>query len=91
MRLKAAELRQYYPNLKLKNASDEHTGLLEHSIDMVVSTQAFHWFDIGLFQKECNRILKPGGKVCIIWNHRNASNIVVQKMQKSVKNIAPSF
>lgn len=91
MRLKAAELRQYYPNLKLINASAEHTGLLEHSVDMIVSAQAFHWFDIGLFQKECNRILKPGGKVCIVWNHRDASNIVVKKNAQICKKYCPKF
>lgn len=34
------------------------TGLSEKSVDFVTCAQAFHWFDVLNFKKECKRILK---------------------------------
>jgi len=46
------------------------TTLPDHSIDMVVCAQAFHWFSNDNTRVEFNRILKPGGKAALIWNNR---------------------
>jgi SAM-dependent methyltransferase len=35
---------------------------------LITAAQAFHWFDEEKFKKEAMRILRPGGKVAIIWN-----------------------
>lgn len=51
-------------------ASAEHTGLEGSSIGLVTAAQAFHWFDEKLFRAECQRILKPGGRLAVIWNER---------------------
>jgi len=48
----------------------EATTLAEHSVDMIVCAQAFHWFDAQKTKLEFARILKPGGKVALIWNNR---------------------
>lgn len=50
--------------------SAEQTGLQERSIDFITCAQAFHWFDRSAAQSEFRRILKPGGKVILIWNSR---------------------
>ncbi|MGZ4036290.1 MAG: class I SAM-dependent methyltransferase, partial [Bacteroidia bacterium] len=50
--------------------SAEQTGLPDHSIDLVVCAQAFHWFDKAASRKEFKRILKPGGQVLLLWNDR---------------------
>ena len=52
-------------------APAENTGLPAASVDFITTAQAFHWFDTELFREECRRILKPGGKVVIIWNTRD--------------------
>jgi len=52
------------------NAKSEETGLPEKSMDFIVAGQAFHWFDLIETKKEFQRILKPGGKVVLIWNER---------------------
>lgn len=49
--------------------SAESTGLPEASVDAVTAAQAFHWFDPAAFREECRRILRPGGKVFLLWNN----------------------
>ena len=34
----------------------------------VIAASAFHWFDPLAFHAECERILKPDGRVFLIWN-----------------------
>ena len=48
----------------------EQTTLPEKSIDLVVAAQAFHWFDRPAAKKEFHRILKPGGRIILLWNSR---------------------
>ncbi len=48
----------------------EATTLLDHSVDMVVAGQAFHWFDAMSARMEFRRILRPNGYVALIWNAR---------------------
>lgn len=52
------------------DATAEATGLVDSSVDLVVATQAFHWFDAVLFRKECERILRGKKPVALIWNER---------------------
>jgi SAM-dependent methyltransferase len=48
----------------------ESTGLPEHSVDLVTSAQAAHWFDREKARREFQRILKPAGYVALLWNDR---------------------
>ena len=41
--------------------------------------QAIHWFDRQMFKSECQRILKPDGKVVLLWNERDYENEIVKK------------
>ena len=70
MRRKAVEKlsgNEYFTSID-GTASDTH--LLDRSIDCVTAAQAFHWFDTESFREECRRILKPDGKVLIVYNYR---------------------
>ena len=70
-------------NFTVINGTAENTKLKENSIDLVTVAQAFHWFDIEKFKDECKRILKPNGKVCIIWNKLDTTDTVVRE-QKNI-------
>lgn len=59
-----------YPNFKSINATAENTTLLNSSIDLIVSAQAFHWFNHDKAKIEFKRILKPESYVALIWNER---------------------
>ncbi|WP_256760577.1 class I SAM-dependent methyltransferase [Cohnella sp. WQ 127256] len=61
------------PNFLAIPGSAEETGLPAQSYDYIVCAQAFHWFDQAAAKVEFKRILKPGGKVILIWNTRLTS------------------
>jgi SAM-dependent methyltransferase len=52
--------------------SAEATGLPEASVDLVLSAQAFHWFDRDAARAECLRILCPPGWAALVWNVRRS-------------------
>lgn len=51
-------------------AAAEATTLPDRSMDLVVAAQAFHWFDMEAARVEFARILRPGGKVAVVFNNR---------------------
>lgn len=46
----------------------ENTNLPDASVDFISAAQAFHWFDKEKFRQEARRILKPDGKIILVWN-----------------------
>ena len=56
------------PNLRVVDGTAEATGLPDASVDAVTCAQAFHWFDGEKFKAECLRILKPGGRIFVVYN-----------------------
>jgi SAM-dependent methyltransferase len=48
----------------------EATTLPQGSVDLITSGQAFHWFDPVPARQEFARVLRPGGRVVLVWNDR---------------------
>lgn len=71
MRIKSVEKLSGYEGFTSVNGTDADTTLPDHSVDCITAAQAFHWFDTETFRKECRRILKPSGKVIIVYNSRD--------------------
>ncbi|ORX61916.1 S-adenosyl-L-methionine-dependent methyltransferase [Hesseltinella vesiculosa] len=65
MRMK---LQDQLPTVHAIKATAWDTTLPDASQDAVIMAQAFHWFDDLNTLKEAHRILKPGGKLILIWN-----------------------
>ena len=70
------------PNFRSIDGTAEHTNLEDNSIDLIVVAQAFHWFDKEKFKKECKRILKPNGKVWILWNQLDETKEIVKEQKR---------
>ena len=58
--------------------SAEETGLGSGSIDLATAAQAFHWFDLEATGRELRRILVPGGRAAVIWNHRRLAGAFLE-------------
>lgn len=89
---KIAELKLSRDNNYISiNATAEHTTLRHCSVDYITVAQAFHWFDRENFKKECQRILKPNGKVILIWNRRDEDSDYVQLIDSINRTFCPDF
>jgi ubiquinone/menaquinone biosynthesis C-methylase UbiE len=64
-------LEREVPGARTAEASAEDIPLGDGSVDAVIAAQAFHWFDLDRALPEVARVLRPGGRVCLVWNHRN--------------------
>lgn len=91
MRDKAVKELVSYKNFKSINGTADETTLADNSVDFVTTAQAFHWFDVAMFQKECRRILKPNGKVLLIWNMRDMSAEVNKACLDIYSKYCPRF
>lgn len=73
MRKKAEEKLSGNDNFISVDGEASATNLPDRSVDFITAAQAFHWFDAEAFKKECERILKPNGKIIIVYNSRDES------------------
>ncbi len=71
--------------------TDKETNIAENSVDFITTAQAFHWFDVMAFQKECKRILRQEGMVFLIWNIRDMSHEMNQKCFEIYSKYCPRF
>ncbi len=51
--------------------SAEDIPLPDNSVDAVLVAQAWHWFDPERAVKEVARVLRPGGRLGLVWNTRD--------------------
>jgi ubiquinone/menaquinone biosynthesis C-methylase UbiE len=70
MREAAERLLAGFENFRSVDGTSEATTLGDRCVDMVVAAQAFHWFKLLPTRAEFTRILKPGGRVVLMWNKR---------------------
>lgn len=91
MRAEAQKKLSGYPLFSIVNTSAENTELEEHSIDLITVAQAFHWFDVPRFRRECLRILKPDKKVFLIWNNRDSKSELVKENARICSEFCPDF
>lgn len=74
MREAGERLLKPYANFSSVAGTAEATALPDHSVDLIVAGQAFHWFDRLRCRTEFLRILKSGGFVALIWNDRQVDS-----------------
>lgn len=66
-----AHLRAAVPSAQALVGAAERLPLPDASADIVVSAQAFHWFDGPVALREFIRVLRPGGRIGLVWNTRD--------------------
>lgn len=73
------------------DGSAEFTSLNDASVDCITVAQAFHWFDVQGFKRECIRIIKRRGKVFLIWNVRTCDDIINREWADVFSRCCPEF
>lgn len=91
MRKKAEEKLSGCDGFISVDGTDRDTKLPDQSVDCITTAQAFHWFDAAAFKRECQRILKPKGKVIIIYNTRDESAECNKALAKLHRRYCPDF
>jgi len=71
-----------YDGVKFVEGTAEQVPLETASVDLVTSFQAFHWFDFAQSLKEFHRILKPDGRLALVWNFWNQQDTISQTYTK---------
>ncbi|MEA2448380.1 MAG: hypothetical protein QOG63_312 [Thermoleophilaceae bacterium] len=69
-----ARLRAALPAVEAIEATAEAIPLPDASADAVTVGQAFHWFANDTALAEIQRVLKPGGRLALVWNRRDLSD-----------------
>lgn len=59
------------PSAVFHAAPAEATGLDDGAFDIVTCFQSFHWFDAGVAFSEFARMLRPRGRLALVWNVRD--------------------
>jgi SAM-dependent methyltransferase len=55
------------------NGSGEHTGLANHTVDLITVAQAFHWLDPIAARSEFHRVAKSEAGIALLWNVADAN------------------
>ncbi len=59
------------PRVEWREGTAEATRLPDGSVHLVVCAQAFHWFHQPEAIAEFHRVLRPGGRLALVWNGRD--------------------
>jgi len=68
-----AELAKDLPGVRTLDGTAQSMTFGDAMCDAVVCAQAFHWFATEAVLAEIHRVLRPGGKLGLVWNVRDES------------------
>jgi SAM-dependent methyltransferase len=91
MRQAGDRLLASWPRFRSVSGRAEHTGLPAASLNLVTAAQAFHWFDPVAAQAEFRRILRPGGRLALIWNERLVEGAFLEGYEALLRRYCPEY
>ncbi|HEX4925432.1 MAG TPA: class I SAM-dependent methyltransferase [Bdellovibrionales bacterium] len=91
MREAAREYLGDFDDIHFVDAPAESTDLEDHTVDLVVAAQAFHWFDRPKAKAEFKRILTPKGRVALIWNTRETESPFGKAYEDFIENYSVDY
>jgi SAM-dependent methyltransferase len=89
-----ATLEETVPQAKALAGTAEAIPLSDSSVDAVAVGQGFHWFDGDAALAEIHRVLRPRGRLGLIWNGRDANDAFMRafsEIMKPYRGDAPSY
>jgi SAM-dependent methyltransferase len=92
MRQEGNKFLAVYPKFRSIKGTSEATCLADHSADLILAAQVFHYFDIDKSRREAQRILRPPGWYAAVWNHRNhQSTPLHQQYEAILRQYCPEY
>jgi ubiquinone/menaquinone biosynthesis C-methylase UbiE len=79
------QLERVLPEVVAVDGTAEEIPADDGSFDVVVVAQAFHWFDAAAALTEIARVLRPGGRLAILWNERDEATPWVAEMSRLIR------
>jgi SAM-dependent methyltransferase len=76
------KLHEVLPRATVLDGTAESMPLPDGVADAVTVGQAFHWFDASRAAPEIRRVLKPAGRLALVWNRRVLSDPVQAAMEE---------
>jgi SAM-dependent methyltransferase len=67
----------------------ESLPLDDASVDCLTVAQAFHWFDYRRALPELERVIRPGGRLAVIWNVRDEEDPLVAAVTEAIAPFVP--
>ncbi|HXD29153.1 MAG TPA: class I SAM-dependent methyltransferase [Arthrobacter sp.] len=77
-----AQLRRKSPEAATVEAAAEQTGLPDAAFDLATCAQAWHWVDVPRASAETARILRPGGRLGLVWNQLDVTVPWVHRLSR---------
>jgi SAM-dependent methyltransferase len=81
-----AQLESAVPGVIAVGGNAESMPLEDAAADVVTCAQAFHWFDHAVALPEIARILRPGGRLALVWNTRDDRDNWVAELSEIIGN-----
>lgn len=79
------EAAQPHERVTYHDTTAEATGLGDRTLDLITCCQAFHWFQPAIALHEFHRILKPAGRLALMWNDRNLADPFTQACHEAMR------
>jgi ubiquinone/menaquinone biosynthesis C-methylase UbiE len=83
--------RKNFPEIPCVQGDSYKLPFDDNTFDALIIAQAFHWFADDASMKELARVLKSGGKLGMIWNQEDLSDLPEDHWQVQVSNYILSF
>jgi SAM-dependent methyltransferase len=75
------------PDAQALAGTAESVPVTDATVDAIVVAQAFHWFDTATALAEFDRVLRPGGKLALVWNRRRTE----EPLQRAIDEIIQPY
>jgi ubiquinone/menaquinone biosynthesis C-methylase UbiE len=75
-----AVLHDRSPSVPVLSSTAEQLPLAAATLDAITVAQAFHWFDAPVALEEAARVLRPHGRLGLVWNARDRSRAHVDAL-----------